>query len=103
MADAPDRQRSPLFDYASSVDPAMSAFGWRFIVLSYLAVLVPLLGIALPRDAETHWGIVAAVLVVALATLTLNAGYLRRMLATDGWYEPPGVVVLGQALVVTVR
>jgi len=102
MADAPDRQRSPLFDYASSVDPAMSAFGWRFIVLSYLAVLVPLLGIALPRDAETHWGIVAAVLVVALATLTLNAGYLRRMLATDGWYEPPGVVVLGQALVVTV-
>ncbi len=53
----------------------MSAFGWRFIVLSYLAVLVPLLGIALPRDAETHWGIVAAVLVVALATLTLNAGW----------------------------
>jgi diguanylate cyclase (GGDEF)-like protein len=102
MAAAPDRQRSPLFDYANSVDPAMSAFGWRFIVLSYLAVLVPLLGIALPRDAETHWGIVASVLLVALATLTLNATYLRQMLATAGWAEPPGVVVLGQALVVTV-
>lgn len=102
MAARLDPKRSPLFDYASSVDPAMSAFGWRFIVLAYLAVLVPLLGVALPRDADTHWGIVAAVLVVALATLTLNAGYLRRMLATDGWYEPPGVVVLGQALVVTV-
>ncbi len=102
MAERPDPKRSPLFDYASSVDPAMSAFGWRFIVLAYLAVLVPLLGIALPRDTDTHWGIVATVLLVALATMALNAVYLRRMLATDGWAEPPGVVVLGQALVVTV-
>ena len=56
----------------------------------------------LPNLGPMDLAPLAAVLVVALATLTLNAGYLRRMLATDGWYEPPGVVVLGQALVVTV-
>lgn len=102
MADPTERPRSSFFDYAASVDPAVSAFGWRYITLSYLAVLLPLTGIVLPRDGDTHTGIVAVVLAVALATVALNAVYLRRMLASEGWEEPPGEVVLGQAVVVTI-
>ncbi len=102
MAATTDRQRTPIFDYAASIDPAMSAFGWHFIVLSYLAVLIPLLGVPLPRDVETQWSIVAMVMVVALATIALNLVYLRRMVASDGWEEPPGIVVLTQAVLVTV-
>lgn len=94
--------RAPIFDYASAVDPAMSAFGWRYIVLAYAAVLVPLLGILLPRDGDTRWGVVIAVLGVAVATMALNARYLRQMFATAGWSEPSPMVVLIQALVVTV-
>lgn len=100
MADRADSRR-PIFDYATTVDPAMSAFGWRYIVLAYLAVLVPLLGIALPRDGETRWGIVAAVLAVAIATLAMNTVYLRRMFDSGGWSEPPARVVLLQAVIVT--
>jgi diguanylate cyclase (GGDEF)-like protein len=94
--------RSPIFDYAYEVDPAMSAFGWRYIVLAYVAVLVPLLGILLPRDTETNWQGVSFALLVAVFTMALNTRYLRSMFASGGWSEPPPIVVLAQAVAATV-
>lgn len=93
--------RQPIFDYAYEVDPAMSAFGWHYIVLAYVAVLVPLIGILLPRDTETHWGGVALAFGVAATTVGLNAKYLKTMFSSGGWSEPPPLVVLGQSLAAT--
>lgn len=95
-------RRAPLFDYAAPIDPEMSAFGWKFIALSYFAVLAPLLGVFLPRDSPTRWGWFSLIIAFACVTLVLNAIFLRRMVASDGWGEPPGVVVLAESVTATI-
>jgi diguanylate cyclase (GGDEF)-like protein len=69
--------------------------------MAYVAVLVPLFGIVLPRDGETRWAAVAVAFAVAATTMAMNTFYLRRMFASGGWSEPPAFVVLVQALAAT--
>lgn len=40
--------RRPVFDYVTSIDPALSTFGWKIIGLAHLAILVPLFAAFLP-------------------------------------------------------
>ena len=99
-ADIP-RRRAPLFDYSTTVDPTMHSLGWRYILVSYAAAVIPLLGIVLPRDGRTDWPVGAVVLAVAASTMVLNAFYFRRMYVAGGWNPPPALVVLVQAVVMT--
>lgn len=96
------RPRPKRLQYAAPVDPAMSALGWRFAALTYASVLLPLVGVLLPRDAPTRWNWLAGVVVFAAATGALNLILLRRMVRAGGFNEPPAWVPLAQAVAATI-
>ncbi len=89
-------------DYATQIDPVMSTFGWRVIGLTYVAVLVPILGALLPRGTGTRWPWLLIALAGATATLAVNGVHLRRMIRSRGYWEPPPLLVLAEVTVGTV-
>ena len=91
----------PRFDYTTEIDPVMSTFGWKVIGLTYLAMLLPLLGAFLPRDAPTNWGCVIVALAGAAAIGVFNLFHFRRMISSRGFSEPPAVAVLSEIVVGT--
>ncbi len=94
--------KEPIFGYATEVDPVMSTFGWKAIGLTYLAVVVPLFGAFLPRDAPTYWGWFFLAWGLALVTMALNSVHLRRMIASRGYVEPAAWIVLAEVVLGTI-
>jgi diguanylate cyclase (GGDEF)-like protein len=84
----------PTFVYATEIDPVMSTFGWKAIGLTYLAVVLPMFGALLPRDAATNWPWLIAAEVGAIAVGCINVVHFRRMVRSGGFSEPPAITVL---------
>lgn len=84
----------PTFDYATEIDPVMSTFGWKAIGLTYLAVVLPMFGALLPRDAPTHWPWLIAGEAGAIVIGCINVVHFRRMVRSGGFSEPPAITVL---------
>lgn len=80
----------------------MMAVGWRFAALSYVAVLLPLVTVPLPRDIPARWDWFAAVMVFAGITAVVNLALLRRMVRSQGTFAPPAWVPLLQAMAATI-
>ncbi len=91
-----------MFDYVTSIDPALSTFGWKIIGLAHLAILVPLFAAFLPRDAATNWTWMIAMLVLVAAVGALNLWHFRGMIRSEGYHSPPPVILLGEAMITTV-
>ncbi|MBS1846934.1 MAG: GGDEF domain-containing protein [Actinobacteria bacterium] len=91
-----------MFDYVTRIDPALSTFGWKIVGLAHLAMILPVLGAFLPRDAPTNWPWVGAVCVVVVSIALANVGWFRRMVRSDGYVSPPAWIVLCELLVATV-
>lgn len=84
----------PLFDYVTEIDPVMSTIGWKVIGLTYLAVTLPVLGAVFPRDTGTNWACFLIAEAGALVIGLVNVVHFRRMVASNGFSEPPAFAVL---------
>ncbi len=78
----------PFFDYVTSIDPALSTFGWKIVGLAHLAVIVPILGAFLPRDAPTKWPYVIGAGAVAFGFAVANVISFIRMIRSGGYRSP---------------
>lgn len=86
-------------DFSTEVDPENATFGWKVVGLTYLAVLLPALGVFFPRGVAVRWDWLWVALGGAALTLVINAVLLRRMIATKGYEPPPPWLVLGEVMV----
>lgn len=92
----------PIFDYVTRIDPALSTFGWKIVGLAHLAMIVPILGAFLPRDAPTKWPYVIAAGIVGAVLGVVNLYSFVRMIRSGGYRSPPARLVLVEAVVATI-
>jgi len=92
----------PVFDYVTSIDPALSTFGWKIVGLAHLALILPLLGAFLPRDSPTKWPYVIVAVVVAFTVLGANVVSFVRMVRSGGYRSPPALWVLFEVVAATI-
>lgn len=94
--------RRPVFAYVTAIDPALSTFGWKIVGLAHVAMIVPVMGAFLPRDAPTHWSWVVVVCVIVTVIGVANVVSFTRMVRSDGYRSPPALWVLCEVLLATV-
>ncbi len=92
----------PVFDYVTSIDPALSTFGWKIVGLAHLALILPILGAFLPRDAPTRWSYVVVASIVGFAIVGVNLVSFVRMIRSGGYRSPPAMLVLFEVVAATI-